>query len=65
MPKKAEGEALDLNHGCAFINPMDIRAGDYEDTKDSDVIIIAAGIAQKPNQTRIELVQKNIQVMDQ
>lgn len=61
---KTEGEALDLNHGSAFINPMNIRSGDYEDTKDSDIVIITAGIAQRPKQTRIELVKTNIKVME-
>ncbi len=61
---RTEGEALDLNHGSAFINPMNIKAGDYEDTKDSDIVIITAGIAQKPNQTRIELVKRNIEVLE-
>lgn len=59
---KTEGEVLDLNHGAAFINPMYIRAGDYEDTEDSEIVIITAGIAQKPGQTRLELVQKNIEI---
>lgn len=61
---RTEGEVLDLNHGSAFINPMNIKAGDYEDTKDSDIVIITAGIAQKPNQTRIELVKRNIEVLE-
>lgn len=61
---KTEGEALDLNHGSAFINPMNIRAGDYKDTKDSDIVIITAGIPQKPKQTRIELTKTNIGVME-
>ncbi|HHV37930.1 MAG TPA: L-lactate dehydrogenase [Tepidimicrobium sp.] len=61
--EKTEGEALDLNHGASFIDPMNIRAGGYEDTKNSDIVIITAGIAQKPDQTRIELVEKNIEVM--
>jgi L-lactate dehydrogenase len=59
---KTEGEALDLNHGAAFISPMHIRSGDYEDTKDSKIVIITAGIPQRPGQTRMELVQTNIEV---
>ena len=61
---KAEGEALDLNHGAAFISPMKIKAGDYEDTKDSDIVVITAGIPQKPGQTRLELVGDNVKVME-
>ena len=40
---KTQGEALDLNHGAAFIEPVKVIAGDYEDTKDSDIVIITAG----------------------
>jgi len=53
-----------LNHGADFISPMDIKAGTYEDTKDSEIVIITAGIAQKPNQTRMELVKTNIDVLE-
>ncbi len=59
---KTEGEALDLNHGAAFISPIYIRSGDYEDTKNSDIVVITAGIPRKADQTRIELVQTNIGV---
>lgn len=61
---KVEGEALDLNHGSDFISPMDIKAGKYEDTKDSEIVIITAGIAQKPNQTRMELVKTNVGILE-
>lgn len=60
---KAVGEVLDLNHGSGFFSPMYIKAGDYKDTEDSDIVIITAGIAQKPNQTRIELLEKNVKVL--
>jgi L-lactate dehydrogenase len=62
--EKAEGEALDLNHGAAFIDPVKIKAGDYCDTKDSDIVIVTAGVAQKPGETRIELVNKNIKIFE-
>ncbi|HAQ41430.1 MAG TPA: L-lactate dehydrogenase [Clostridiales bacterium] len=61
---KAEGEVLDLNHGAAFIKPIRIIAGDYPDTKDSDIVIVTAGAAQKPGETRIELVNKNIKIFE-
>lgn len=59
---KAEGEALDISHGVAFAKPMDIYAGDYDDIKDASLIIITAGAAQKPGETRLDLVKKNIAI---
>lgn len=60
--KKAEGEAMDLSHGTYFVKPVNITSGDYEDTKDSDIVIITAGAAQKPGETRIDLVNKNVAI---
>ncbi|GFN37226.1 L-lactate dehydrogenase [Tepidimicrobium xylanilyticum] len=59
---KTEGEALDLSHGAAFIEPVDIRVGEYEDTKDSDIVIITAGLAQKSGETRLQLTKRNIEI---
>ncbi len=59
---KAVGEALDLSHGVSFVNPVDIYSGDYTDIKDSDIIIITAGAAQKPGETRLDLVNKNFNI---
>lgn len=56
---KAEGEALDISHGLPYAKPMDIYAGDYKDLSDAYVIIITAGAAQKPGETRLDLVKKN------
>ena len=50
---KAEGEVMDIKQGTCFRNPISIIAGDYEDAKDSDIVIITSGIARKPGQTRI------------
>ena len=60
--KKAEGEAMDLSQGRLFVDPVDIVAGDYEDTKDSDIVIITAGIGQKPGETRLDGVDKNLKI---
>lgn len=60
--EKAEGDAMDLNHGLAFAKPMRIWAGDYADTATADVIVIAAGAAQKPGETRLDLVRKNTNI---
>ena len=58
--EKAEGEALDISHGLPFAKPMSIYAGDYDDIEDAAIIIISAGAAQKPGETRLDLVKKNI-----
>lgn len=56
---RAEGEVMDLNHGLPFVRPMKITTGDYPDLADADVIVICAGIGQRPGQTRLELLQTN------
>jgi len=56
---RAEGEMMDLNHGLPFVRPMRIIAGDYADLADADVIVVCAGIGQRPGQTRLELLQTN------
>ena len=63
--KKAEGEAMDISHGRVFVEPANIIAGDYPDTKDSDIVIITAGLAQRPGETRIDLVNRNIEIYKQ
>ncbi|MGI6510451.1 MAG: L-lactate dehydrogenase [Erysipelotrichaceae bacterium] len=60
--KRAEGEAMDLDHGKVFVSPVNVIAGSYEDTTDSDIVIITAGLAQKQGETRIDLVNKNIEI---
>ena len=57
---KAEGEALDISHGLPFAKPMQIYAGTYDDISDASLIILAAGANQKPGETRLELVNKNV-----
>jgi L-lactate dehydrogenase len=59
---KAEGDAMDMNHGVSFVKPTRIVAGDYKDCTGSDIVIITAGANQKPGETRIDLVKKNTQV---
>ena len=60
---KAEGEAWDISHGIAYSHPMDIHAGDYDEIKDAAVIVITAGAAQKPGETRLDLIHKNVAIM--
>ncbi len=60
---KVEGEVMDIVQGTAFRDPISIKAGDYEDAADSDIVIITSGVARKPGQTRIELVQTNVEII--
>lgn len=58
--RRAEGEAMDINHGLPFSKPMKIYDGGYDDIEDASIIIIAAGANQKPGETRLDLVKKNV-----
>ena len=58
--EKAEGEALDISHGLPFAKPMKIYAGEYNDISDAYVIVVTAGAGQKPGETRLDLVKKNV-----
>ena len=60
---KVEGEVMDIEQGTCFRSPISIIAGDYEDAKGSDIVIITSGIARKPGQTRIELAQTNVNII--
>src|SRR3954451_7493497 len=61
--EKSEGDAMDLNHGMAFApSATKIWFGDYSDCKKADVIVICAGAAQKPGETRLDLVEKNTKI---
>ncbi len=60
--KRAEGEAMDIGHGLPFASPMKIYAGTYDDVEDAMVIIITAGANQKPGETRLDLVHKNVAI---
>lgn len=57
--ERAEAEALDMNHGLFFAPPVRLRAGDYDDCTGAELVVITAGAAQKPGQSRLELVQTN------
>ena len=61
--EKVEGEVMDIAQGTCFRDPISIVAGEYEDAKDSDIVIITSGIARKPGQTRIELTQTNVNIL--
>lgn len=57
---KAEGEAMDISHGIPFVGNMKIYSGDYDDIVDASIIVITAGAGQKPGETRLDLVHKNV-----
>ena len=59
---KADGEARDIAHGIPFAGPMKIYAGGYDDVADAAVIIVTAGANQKPEETRLDLVHKNVAI---
>ncbi|MCL4560609.1 MAG: L-lactate dehydrogenase [Chloroflexi bacterium] len=62
--QKAEGEAMDLNHSVPLAHPTRIWAGSYADCAGSIVTVITAGAAQKPGETRLDLVQKNTTILN-
>ena len=63
---KAEGEAMDLNHGMPFApSPIRVWSGSYQDCATADLVVITAGLAQKPGETRLQLVEKNTKIFKQ
>ena len=64
IAKDAEGEAMDLNDALAVApSYLKIKSGTYKDAKDCDVVVITAGAAQKPGETRMELLKKNVNIL--
>ncbi len=61
--RKAEGEAMDLSHGVPYTSSMDIYAGDYPDTADCALVIVTAGANQKPGETRLDLIGRNVAIL--
>ena len=62
--EKAVGEAMDLQHGLPYARgKMEIYAGDYADCRDASIVVITAGAAQKPEETRLDLTAKNAKIM--
>ena len=59
---RAEGEALDIAHGIPFVGHVDIYAGGYDDITDAAIVIVTAGANQKPDETRLDLVHKNVEI---
>ena len=61
-PNKAEGEAMDLNHAVPFAHPTRIRSGTYQDCRGAAITVVTAGTNQKTGETRLDLVQRNVQI---
>ncbi|MBC2603527.1 lactate/malate dehydrogenase family protein [Puniceicoccus vermicola] len=61
----AEGEALDLLHGASTLGDQRIYAGDYDRAKDSDIFVITAGLRRKPDESRLDLINRNVSLFQQ
>ena len=61
-PEKAEGEAMDIAQGLTFSRPMKIYAGTYDDLADAAIIIVTAAASQRRDDTRLDLVKKNVAI---
>lgn len=63
--KRAEGEAMDLNHGVAFSGGnMEIYAGEYTDCCNADLVVLTAGLSQKEGQNRLDLLKENRKIFE-
>ena len=60
---KAEGEAMDLSDGVPYARTIDAYAGDYRDAEDCALMVVTAGAAQKPGETRLELIGRNVRIL--
>ena len=60
---RAKGASLDIAHGTSFFKQVWVRSGGYEECADAQIIIITAGVARKPGQTRLELAKTNISIV--
>src|SRR4029078_3693622 len=61
---KAIGDALDMNHGLPFLGKSKVWAGTYEDCGEADIIIITAGVPQRPGESRIDLLKRNVTIFE-
>lgn len=64
-PDVAKGQALDLQHGAALVNDQSFFAGDYADVPTSDFIVITAGLRRKPDESRLDLINRNVALFRQ
>jgi L-lactate dehydrogenase len=61
--ERAEAEANDIYHAVPFAHPMTVRAGTYADLTECRAVVIAAGVAQRPGETRLQLLERNAAVL--
>lgn len=62
--KLAQGQAEDISHGLPYVRPAQIRAGDYMECENADIVVITAGAAQKPGESRLDLTKKNVDIFN-
>ncbi|GGI14008.1 L-lactate dehydrogenase [Gottfriedia solisilvae] len=63
--EKAKGDVMDLDHGIVYApSPINIKFGSYEECEDAAIVVICAGAAQKPGETRLDLVSKNVKIFE-
>lgn len=62
--ERAEAEAADLRHATPFSHPLQVRAGDYKDLTGARLVVICAGVNQKPGETRLQLLERNAAVFE-
>ncbi|ANU51160.1 L-lactate dehydrogenase [Limosilactobacillus reuteri] len=63
IKERTEGDAMDLEDATAFTAPKNIYSADYNTCKDADLVVITAGAPQKPGETRLQLVDKNLKII--
>lgn len=61
--EKAKGEAMDIRQGVSFSHNVEVFDGNYDDAKDSDIVVVTLGLARKPGQTRLDLAQSNVNII--
>lgn len=63
--EKAKGDVMDLDHGIVYApSPINIKFGSYQECEDAAIVVICAGAAQKPGETRLDLVSKNVKIFE-
>lgn len=62
-PEKAEAEAMDIQHGIPYMGMSAVRAGDYPDCKNADLIIVTTGRNRQPGESRLDLIADNVEIM--
>lgn len=60
--ERAAGEAMDLMHGQAYVGRCSVRAGSYADLQDAQLVVISAGVGQKPGESRLQLLNRNAEI---